>query len=122
MSEQNSTITYDENWQNVSVPEYPVMLPNEEYNVNNENNDDKSSEKDNKKSYPKQLLITYQLIICLIIALAAFVLKSIGGYAYETVKDWYYSQLNSTVIFDGESGFDFDAVFGAATTDEAENK
>ncbi len=121
MSEQNSTITYDENWQNVSVPEYPVTVTEEECLDNESQESNKIPQKKNKENSPKQLLITFQLIVCLIIALAAFIFKSIGGDTYKAVKDWYYTQLNSTVIFDGGSGFDFDSVFGAGTPDEAEN-
>jgi DNA topoisomerase VI subunit A len=108
MSEENrNTITYDSDWQNVSSSEYPETYEYEEEDDFKEEN--KIPKK--KKDSPRQLLITFQLIICIIVALAAFAIKSIGGEVYETVREWYYSNLNNSVIFEGDStGFNLDAL------------
>ncbi len=115
MSDVNrNEITYDENWQSVSYSEYPVTaLPEEQ---NSEEIDDK---KQNKKSdTPKQLLITIQLIICIIIALSAFVIKSFGGDFYNFTREWYYSNLNKSVIFDNMDELNLNKILSLSTEDE----
>lgn len=116
MEENKSYITYDENWQNVSESEYPVLRePTEVYT---EDYNDTPEPKNHKPSTPKQLLITIQLVLCIIMALAAFVLKSLGGEIYQTVHDWYYAELNNSAIFDGNNSFDINSLFGKASADE----
>lgn len=124
MSEDNkSSISYDEGWKSVSEAEYPQFVSendgeSDEYiNTDYEKNNIARRKKDN----PKQLLITIQLVLCILAALAAFALKSIGGEIYETARNWYYTNLNSSAIFDEGQNFDFNSIFGAATQDEAEN-
>lgn len=119
---QNS-ITYDEGWQSVTDAEYPHSVNKDIDELNQSYNSDKEINGIplKKKDGPKQLLITIQLIICIIAALAAFALKSIGGELYETAREWYYTNLNSSAIFDESQNFDFNSLFGAATQDEAEN-
>lgn len=123
MNEENrSSILYDEGWKSVSDAEYPQFISennddSDEYN----NPDEKINIAKKKKDNPKQLLITIQLVLCILAVLAAFALKSIGGEIYETARDWYYTNLNSSAIFDEGQNFDFNSIFGAATQDEAEN-
>lgn len=124
MNEENkNSISYDEGWKSVSDAEYPQFVSendgeSDEYiNTDNEKNNIAKSKKDN----PKQLLITVQLVLCILAVLAAFALKSIGGEIYESARDWYYTNLNSSAIFDENKNFDFNSIFGAATQDEAEN-
>lgn len=123
MNDNKNTITYDEGWQNVTDAEYPHRISEDidetdrEYNYDEEINDIPKKKKDS----PKQLLITIQLVICIVAALVAFALKSIGGEIYETAREWYYTNLNSSAIFDDSQNFDFNSIFGAATRDEAEN-
>lgn len=123
MSEENkNSITYDEGWQSVSEAEYPrrVSVDNEVYEEEY-NSDEENNIPNRKKDSPKQLLVMIQLVICLIAVLAALALKSIGGEVYETAREWYYTNLNSSAIFDESQNFDFNSIFGAATQDEAQN-
>lgn len=120
MSEENKNqITYDENWQSVSSSEYPETIID---GINNEEEviDDANNKIPKKKNNGhNQLLVTIQLIICLLIALSAFVIKSFGGEIYQTIQTWYYSQLNSSVIFDNNSeNMTFDKIFSSSTRDE----
>lgn len=124
MNEENkSSITYDEGWKNVADTEYPHIVSeySEEIDENYNSDEEINNISDKKKDSPKQLLITIQLILCIIAALAAFALKSIGGEVYETARQWYYNNLNSSVIFDDSQNFDFSSIFGVSTQDEAEN-
>lgn len=115
-NENKNTITYDEGWQTVSEIEYK--------NYSSKENNSVSATEDNassasKQKRPKQLLITIQLIICLIIALAAFIIKGIGGDFYNQIRSFYYSNLSSSAVFDGDKTFDFNSVFGTSSDDEA---
>lgn len=119
MSEENKNqITYDDDWKSATQPEYPQIADYSD-DIPESADNQKSKIQKKKKDLPKQLLITIQLIICIIIALAALVLRNIGGDVYETVREWYYSQLNSPVIFDDNSNdFGLDKLFGSASKDE----
>ena len=115
-------ITYDENWQNVSEPEYPVLVDEysraEDSNAEDDEKDGKKAKPPKKQSANHQLLLTIQLIVCLVIALAAFALKGIGGELYETVRTVYYDALNSQAVFEDGSGFDVNSFLSGATADE----
>ena len=106
-------ITYDENWQSVSYSEYPKPISPEP------EKDDEPKKQRGK--FPKQYLLTAQLVVCVLLGLAAFALKSIGGEAYGAIREWYYSELNSAAVFDPDSGFDINTLLGRATSDEADD-
>lgn len=105
--EERSTITYDENWQSVSVPETPPIISHTE---------EAEEGPVRRGEPPRHLLLTLQLVACVLLAAAAFALKGIGGEVYEKVHAWYTEQLNATVLFDGSHGFE--GLF-SATADEA---
>ena len=118
MEENRNTITYDDNWQNVTEPEIPVFhTPNENNSFAEYSEPDEALPK--QKTPPRQLLITIQLVICALLALGAFILKSMGGEWYGTVREWYYTRLNSAAIFEGNDSFSVSSLFGKATADEA---
>lgn len=118
MNEENNrnTITYDEDWQTVSSSVYPKRYTDE---------DDVQVEekaKKPKKDGQKQLLITIQLVVCIIIALAAFVLKFIGGDIYQNARNWYYTELNKSVIASSDGAdYSLDKALKISSADEAEN-
>ena len=111
MEENRDTITYDENWQTVCESEVPVILDKDEA-------DAEPVPEPKSVAPPKQLLLTLQLVICLLIALAAFVMKSIGGELYQTAHEWYVSNLNNTAIFDGREDYNLGILTEKATADE----
>jgi hypothetical protein len=117
LEENKNSVTYDKNWQSVSEPEYPKLSEPEQ-----ENKESEEPPKLPKPNASKHYLLTAQLVICILISVSAFVLKSIGGETYSNIRELYYSYLDDTVIFDGESGFDINTFLGRATPDEAENK
>ena len=119
MNEENkNSITYDEGWESVTNCEYPVVG-----SADLEENDDNVNQKIKKKkdTSPKQLLITIQLIVCILIALAALVIKTIGGDVYAAAREMYYSSLNNSAIFDNSDNFDLKKLFGSSTQDEIQN-
>lgn len=128
MNEENkNSISYANDWKNVSDSEY---VTNENtYNYDDEEDNDNISEDNespennqNKNHYNKQIVVTVQLIVCIIIAIAAFVLKNFGGEIYHNVHDWYYNQLSQSVIIEDENGgYKINSNFVTATDDETEN-
>ena len=100
MTEDNNnrnTITYDDDWKSVSYSEYPKTT--EDFDSSEKEEKSLSSEKNiAKKDSPKQLVITVQLVCCILIALAAFLLNLFGGEVYAATRDWYYSNLEKSVI------------------------
>ena len=118
MEENYSTISYDENWQDVTEPEYPVIL---ESSGSDDPQEEPAKRERRKREAPKQLLLTLQLAACVLLGLAALMIKGIGGELYQTVRDWYYSQLNRSAIFEEDRSFDFSALLPQGTADEAED-
>lgn len=122
MEDNKNFITYDENWQNVSTPEYPsVSEPEEDYSEYKEKIDQAPAPEKIKKNISKQRLLTIQLVLCLLIGLAAYALKSVGGEWYNQAREWYYTNLNNTAVFDSKNGFDINLLLGRASADEAED-
>lgn len=123
MTENNdnrNTITYDDDWKSVSYSEYPKV--SEELDSDAEDvsslSDLSAENSDGKKNSPKQLVITIQLVCCIIIALAAFLLNLFGGEVYAATREWYYSNLEKSVVFDtGDNKIDLSNLF-TATSDE----
>lgn len=120
MTEDNNnrnTITYDDDWKSVSYSEYPKTT--EDFEVNEEDAKSSLSEKSTaKKDSSRQLVITVQLVCCILVALVAFLLNLFGGNVYAATRDWYYSNLEKSVIFDtGDNKIDLSNLFGA-TSDE----
>ncbi len=113
LNEEFNSITYDENWQNVCEPETPVLTA-----VDDEPDDEGIVLEKRPKSAPKHLLLTVQLVCCVLLAVAAFALKGIGGEVYEAVRDWYYTQLNDTAIFDSDREIVPQLIDNSATADE----
>ena len=117
MEENYSTITYDENWQDVTEPEYPVIL---EPSGADDPQEAPAERERRKREAPKQLLLTLQLTAFVLLGLAALAIKGIGGELYQTVRDWYYTQLNRSAVFEEDRSFDFSALLPQGTADEAE--
>ena len=120
MTEDNNnrnTITYDDDWKSVSYSEYPKTT--EDFDSSEEEEKSLSPEKNiAKKNSPKQLVITIQLVCCILIALAAFLLNLFGGEVYAATREWYYSNLEKSVVFDtGDNKIDLSNLF-TATSDE----
>lgn len=117
MNEENkNTITYDEGWESVTNCEYPVVG-----SANLEEDEENVKQKEKKENSTKQLLITIQLILCILIALAALVVKTIDGDFYAAAREMYYSSLNNSAIFDNSDNFNLNKLFGSATQDETQN-
>ena len=111
MTEDHDLITYDEDWQSVSEPA-------EAFTVTGAEPEGESVVARKRRFRPKQPVLTVQLLCCLLLAAAAFVLKSVGGEWYNTAREWYFEQLNDTAVFDGSRDVDLQRLSGTATADE----
>lgn len=116
--ENRNNITYDDDWKNVTESEYPQVI---EYEDDLTKNHEKKKEIKKKKDINSQLLISIQLFICIIIAISAFIFKSVGGDLYEKTRTWYYTKINNSAIFDNESVFDLTKFTDSSTNDEIKN-
>lgn len=47
---------------------------------------------------PKQIIVIFQLVVCIIIALILFTIRSFGGSLYETVREYYFVYMNNSLI------------------------
>lgn len=118
---RKNEITYADDWQSVSTPEYPETLSPDNNEYDNDTDESEPIKKEKKKrETPRQLLIIIQLIICIIICAAAYLLKSVGGDLYETFRTWYETELNSQLVAGGNiNDIDFsDILNSTATQDE----
>lgn len=117
MTEEKFTneITYEDGWQSASCPEYSTPAHHEE---ETESVSDYAKKKE-KKAHNTQILVTAQLIICLLLALAAFVIKTVGGDFYTAARQWYYGELNKSIIAENNpDDYNLSEIFGTATDDE----
>lgn len=119
MTEDNrNTITYDDDWKSVSYSEYPKTAENYESDETDDTDDKSANQRINKKDSPRQLVITVQLVCCILVALVAFLLNLFGGEVYAATREWYYSNLEKSVIFDADDNqIDLSNLF-TATSDE----
>lgn len=63
---------------------------------------EKAPKKRKDKNSQREIVTVLQLSVCIVIALAAFIIKNIGGDIYNNVKKMYYDNLNNSVIIDFE--------------------
>lgn len=101
---------YGGEWKSVDEPQLPVTALEHEEEV--------EAPPKRRLAFPKQPVLTLQLVICILLGLAAFGLKSIGGEAYSAARNWYLTQLNDTAIFQSDRFFSLTGLFGS-TPDEA---
>ena len=120
MTDEKNTneITYEDGWQDASYPEYSTPASNSESDEILEKEAEKKPEKA-EKHRNAQVLVTAQLIICILLALAALIIKTIGGDFYSDARQWYYGELNKYIIAES-SGEDYSLsrLFGTSTDDE----
>jgi len=102
-------ISYEDGWRNVSQPEYytyvPTNLPAVQNNKGKEKHDfedidgDETNKTRAKKiTANKPWLIIIQLILCIILFIAALILKEINTDFFNTLKSWYTAELNNSLI------------------------
>ena len=114
MSEiKRNEIIYEEGWRDNSV--HPDV--EDDTVVSTENTEEKSDGS-------KPLLISIQLIVCLLIALVLFLLKSMGSGYYNAFMDYYHEELEKPVVSRGTfDAYDLSRLFPEeqiqATADEA---
>lgn len=73
------------------------------------------------KKHINHPVLLFQIIVCLIAAIAVFVIKAIGGDIYDTVKNYYNSAINSSDIisdFFAENKIGIDNKENTETTEE----
>ena len=122
MSEiQHSEIVYEEGWRESS----PVTKLNERSLDDMPLDEAPHKDDEEKRDESKPLLIALQLTVCLLAALALFLLKSMDSDIYHDVMDYYHEELQKPIIsqdvfqsVDLRGMFGEDAVKVEATPDE----
>ncbi len=116
MSEiKHSEIVYEEGWRENT----PVVTVDDEPPVDEAPATEPAPE---VRTTPKPLLITVQLVLCLIAALALFLLKSMDSGFYHDFMDYYHDELRKPVISQQIFESIDEGLFGSAleaTGDEA---
>lgn len=113
-------IEYDENWQTVSCQTYaqPYCEESEEEQLQN----DEITQGDirvKKEKSPKQLVIILQLILCILIFSAFYILKQTGSDFYNSLSRWYSENLNNSLISTNTfSDFDINNIGAIFATDD----
>ncbi len=101
-------IEYNDEWQSVPVvraepvaDDYDDTAYEEDYDTySGQSNDFESfsNKAISKKEVTPQPVIKLQFLLAVIILIVAFVLKNYGGNLYTTVSDWYFSNLNNSLV------------------------
>lgn len=121
MSEiQRSEIIYEEGWHE-AAPLMETQIPLDEI-------EPKEEEKVEPRETSRPLLITLQLVLCLLAALVLFLLKAMDSGFYHDFMDYYHEELNKPVVSQDVFGamdisrlFANDTVTVQATPDETAN-
>ena len=98
--ERYDTIDYEDNWQSVPVVRAKSFEPYEEFDSEEEYAENDDTEPVVKKQLPDipQPVIKLQFIFSMIVLVVAFLLKNFGGDFYQTVKSFYFDNLNQSVV------------------------
>ena len=86
-----NNISYADGWKKASNP----VVITEKEQTNTSEQTEKTSP---KKKTAKPALTLLQISICLLIILAAYLLKLFGGDVYKNVKDYYEAEINNEII------------------------
>lgn len=120
------TISYEENWQSVSTPEYYTYDPEADIHMPDEDEEYGQTEDIYVKPAKKQKssnpwLIIVQLVLCVVIFAAVYVMKEMDLDIFHTIKQWYNAEVNnSLIITENFNGFHFNGNgSGTASPDEA---
>ena len=122
--ERYDSISYDFEVTDIPKKPEPLAAENETgevVNIQNNSDNEAAPEKENEnRSIPKYTVIIFQIALCMIIAAAAFVIKSIGGEVYEKVKAEYQALLCDSLIT--EQNNSINNSFVSEAVNETENR
>lgn len=62
------------------------------------------------KNSPRETVLALQLTVCILLAIAAYAVKNIGGELYEEVRAFYYDNINNSIIIDIDNNNNSDFV------------
>ncbi|MCH5303678.1 MAG: hypothetical protein J1E41_02335 [Ruminococcus sp.] len=101
------TLIFKDDWKPVYNPvHYERPIEEEEFKPKN---------KEKKTRESKPLLITIQLIVCILALVSLYLLKTFGGDLYTEVYNWYDKNLNNEIIMSETfESFSLDNLINAA--------
>lgn len=110
--ERYDNIEYNDEWQSVPVVRATPVESEDDYEDNIEGEDFTDDEDYSSQEYPQisglkkrkddnsnpQPVIKLQFFLAILILVGAFLLKGVGGEIYTTVKNWYFENLNNSLV------------------------
>lgn len=119
MTENNdsrNTITYDDDWKSVSYSEYPKV--SDELDLDEEDVNSLSAENSDERKILETACDNDSTCVLYYYSSCGFLLNLFGGEVYAATREWYYSNLEKSVVFDtGDNKIDLSNLF-TATSDE----
>lgn len=105
---------YEQEWNELTTP----VIKNDNADEDQLLSNDVSVNKATKKERISSPVLTLQLILCLSILTILFLFKTFAFDLYSVVKNWYDSEVQSTLYFSGDfSDLDYSSLF-SSTLDE----
>lgn len=103
-STRYDNIEYNDQWESVPVARAePIHIDPDDEDFYQENEDyqepinEKSKRKIKEKSSPQPVL-KMQILLAILLLATAFILKFLGGEVYTTAKEWYFTNLNNSLV------------------------
>lgn len=111
--ERYDNIEYNDEWQSVPVVRATPVESEDDYDEDNIEGEDFTDDEDySSQEYPQisglkkrkednsnpQPVIKLQFFLAILILIGAFLLKGVGGEIYTTVKNWYFENLNNSLV------------------------
>ncbi len=96
----NERITATDREGFITSQQYTVTDDYSEIDEYPENYDDPEPPRQRDRNAPKETVLTFQLAVCILLAIAAYALKSVGGEVYEELRTFYNDNINNSVIIE----------------------
>lgn len=96
----NERITATDREGFITSQQYTVTDDYSEIDEYPENYDDPEPTRQRDRNAPKETVLTFQLAVCILLAIAAYALKSVGGEVYEEFRTFYNDNINNSVIIE----------------------
>ena len=75
----------------------------DEYNDYSEEYENPEPTRKRDRNAPRETVLVFQLAVCILLAIAAFAVKSIGGELYNEVRTFYYNNINNSIIIETDN-------------------
>ena len=95
---QNERMTATDSEGFITSQQYTVTDDYYEIDEYPENYADPEPPRHRDRNAPRETVLTFQLAVCILLAIAAYMLKSVSGELYEEFKAFYNDNINNSII------------------------